>query len=143
MQSIVSAWTVAYKYRIAGNFQGGKIFVIEQYVVISWIIFSWLLLALQVKVGKVASFVGKIFVVKPPTTKTTNIVLHENYPLWQNNYALFSAYYAFEHCPKFSLLCPSKEPIMPHIDVIIFSAVSNKKIISFTLYQQEIISFGK
>ncbi len=30
-------------------------------------------LALQVKVGKVASFVGKIFVVRPPTTKTTNI----------------------------------------------------------------------
>ena len=30
-------------------------------------------LALQVKVGKVASFVGKIFVVRPSTTKTTNI----------------------------------------------------------------------
>ncbi len=27
-------------------------------------IFSWLLLALQVKVGKVASFAGKIFVVR-------------------------------------------------------------------------------
>ncbi len=34
------------------------------------------------------------------------------------NYALFSPYYAFEHCPKFSLLCLLKEPIMPHIDVI-------------------------
>ena len=42
---------------------------------------SWLELALQVKVGKVASFVGKIFVVRPPTTKTTNILPHENYTL--------------------------------------------------------------
>ncbi len=40
------------------------------------------LLALQVKVGKVASFVGKIFVVRPPTTKTTNILPHENYTLY-------------------------------------------------------------
>ncbi len=39
--------------------------MVEQYLVISWILFSWLLLALQVKVGKVASFVGKIFVVRP------------------------------------------------------------------------------
>ena len=38
--------------------------------------------ALQVKVGKVASFVGKIFVVRPPTTKTTNILPHENYTLY-------------------------------------------------------------
>ncbi len=45
-------------------------------------IFSWLLLALQVKVGTVASFVGKIFVVRPPTTKTTNIFPHENYTLY-------------------------------------------------------------
>ncbi len=41
-----------------------------------------MLLALQVKVGKVASFVGKIFVVRPPTTKTTNILPHENYTLY-------------------------------------------------------------
>ncbi len=34
-------------------------------------------LALQVKVGKVASFV-----VKPSTTKTMNILPHENYPLY-------------------------------------------------------------
>ncbi len=34
------------------------------------------------KVGKVASFVGKIFVVRPPTTKTTNILPHENYTLY-------------------------------------------------------------
>ncbi len=46
--------------------------MVEQYLVTSWIIFSWLLLALQVKVGKVASFVGKIFVVRASTTKTTN-----------------------------------------------------------------------
>ena len=39
-------------------------------------------LALQVKVGKVASFVGKIFVIRPPTTKTTNILPHKNYPLY-------------------------------------------------------------
>ncbi len=36
----------------------------------------------QVKVGKVASFVGKIFVVRPPTTKTMNILPHENYTLY-------------------------------------------------------------
>ncbi len=41
---------------------------------------DWLiLLALQVKVGKVASFVGKILVVRP---STTNIFPHENYPLY-------------------------------------------------------------
>ena len=32
--------------------------------------------------GKGASFVGKIFVVRAPTTKTTNILPHENYPLY-------------------------------------------------------------
>ncbi len=53
--------------------------MVQQYCYISWVIFSWLELALQVKVGKVASFVGKIFVVRPPTTKTTNILLHKNY----------------------------------------------------------------
>ncbi len=31
--------------------------MVEQYLVNLWIIFLWLLLALQVKVGKVASFV--------------------------------------------------------------------------------------
>ena len=30
----------------------------------------------------VEAFVGKIFVVRPPTTKTTNILPHENYPLY-------------------------------------------------------------
>ncbi len=49
-----------------------------------FVLFSWLLLALQVKVGKVASFVGKIFVVQCSTTKTTNILPHENYPLYGN-----------------------------------------------------------
>ncbi len=56
--------------------------MVQQYRDISWVIFSWLELALQVKVGKVASFVGKIFMVRPPTTKTTNILPHENYPLY-------------------------------------------------------------
>ncbi len=113
-------------YRLAGNFWRTK--------------YSWLLLALQVKVGKIASFVGtgpagstavigppdqvhcsdritgpgamdlvrwsdhssgpgpldsngpgpvvrsqqwnKIFVVRPSITKTTNILPHENYPLY-------------------------------------------------------------
>ncbi len=31
---------------------------------------------------QVASFVGKIFVVRPPTTKITNILPHENYTLY-------------------------------------------------------------
>ncbi len=34
--------------------------MVEEYLVSLWFIYSWLLLALQVKVGKVASFVGKI-----------------------------------------------------------------------------------
>ncbi len=34
------------------------------------------------KVSKVASFVGKIFMVRPSTTKTTNILPHESYPLY-------------------------------------------------------------
>ncbi len=61
---------------IAGNF------VVQQYLVSLWLIYSWLLLALQVKVGKVASFVVKIFVLQCSTTKTTNILSHENYPLY-------------------------------------------------------------
>ncbi len=43
--------------------------MIQQYLVSFWLIFSWLLLALQVKVGKVASFTN------------IYIVPHENYPL--------------------------------------------------------------
>ncbi len=61
-------------YRIAGNFRGSAIS--SQFVVL----FSWFLLGLQVKVGKVASFVGKIFVVHYSTTKTMNILPHENLP---------------------------------------------------------------
>ncbi len=38
-----------------------------------------------VKVGKVASFVGKIFVVRFSTTKTTNILPHKDYPLYGND----------------------------------------------------------
>ncbi len=58
-----------------GNFRGSKhSWLVEQYLVSSWILFSWLLLALQVKVVKVASFVGKIFVLRDSTTKTTNIL---------------------------------------------------------------------
>ncbi len=58
--------------------------MVQQYlhVVSSRILFSWLLLALQVKVGKVASFVGKIFVVQCSTMKTMNNLPHENYPLY-------------------------------------------------------------
>ncbi len=37
---------------------------------------------LQVKVGKVTSFVGKIFVVRASTMKTTNILHHENDQLY-------------------------------------------------------------
>ncbi len=58
--------------------------MVEQYLVTSWIIFVWLLLALlvHVKASKVTSFVGKIFVVQCSTTKTTNILPHENYQLY-------------------------------------------------------------
>ncbi len=47
---------------------------------------SWLLLALQVKIGKVVLFVGKIFVVRPSTMITTNILPHENYQLYGMRY---------------------------------------------------------
>ncbi len=47
-----------------------------------YLVSSWLLLALQVKVGKVALFVGKIFAIQCSTTKTTNILPHENHPLY-------------------------------------------------------------
>ncbi len=74
-------------YRIAGNFRGTKYSWFSNIeTLISWVIFSWLELALQVKVGKVASFVGKIFVVRPPTTKTTNILPHDNYTLYGTLY---------------------------------------------------------
>ncbi len=47
-------------YCIAGDFWGTKCsWLSNNNLVISYIIFLWLLLALQVKVGKVASFVGK------------------------------------------------------------------------------------
>ncbi len=55
---------------------GVKIFVAA---IFSKFIYSWLLLAQQVKVGKVASFVGKIFVLQCSTTKTTNILPHKSY----------------------------------------------------------------
>ena len=42
-------------------------------------------LALQVKVSKVALFVGKIFVDRPSTTKTTNIFPNENYPVYSQS----------------------------------------------------------
>ena len=52
----------------------------SHYLVSSWIVLcSWLLLALQVKVVKVASFVGKIFVFRVSTTK---MLPPENYPLY-------------------------------------------------------------
>ncbi len=51
--------------------------MVQQYFDVSWITFSWLLLAV-----KVASFVGKIFVVRAPTTKTTNILSPGNYQLY-------------------------------------------------------------
>ncbi len=55
--------------------------MVQQLLVNSWFsIYSWLLLALQVKVSKVASFVGKIFVVQCSTTK---MLPHENYPLYR------------------------------------------------------------
>ncbi len=49
-----------------------------------WFIYSCLLLALQVKVGKVASFVGKIFVVQCSTTHKKPRVFFpmKNYPLY-------------------------------------------------------------
>ena len=60
------------------NIRGSAIlrhFVDNIFVVAAWIVG---------KVGKVTSFVGKIFVVRPPTTKTTNILPHENYQLYGN-----------------------------------------------------------
>ncbi len=55
-------------------------FVVEQYLVLLWIKFLWLELVLHVKVGKVTSFVGIQII--PSTMKTTNILPHENNPLY-------------------------------------------------------------
>ncbi len=55
--------------------------MVEQYLVFRGYYFRGLL-ALQVMVGKVASFMDKIFVVRPSTTKTMNILPHENYHLY-------------------------------------------------------------
>ncbi len=49
--SIKTRGTKCTDIHVVGIFRD-KIFVVEQYLVISWVIFSWLLLALQVKVGK-------------------------------------------------------------------------------------------
>ena len=54
--------------------------MVEQYLVTSWIKFLWLLLALQVKVGNVASFV-----VRASTMKTMNIL-----PPPPGNYQLYT-----------------------------------------------------
>ncbi len=71
-------YCITIDYRIASNFRGSIIFVVQPCS--SWFLFSWLLLALQVKVGKVASFVGKIFVVQYSTsllnTTRENITRH-------------------------------------------------------------------
>ena len=71
-------------------------FVVQQSRDISWVNFSRLEFALQVKVGKVgkvASFVGKIFVVRPSTTKTTNILSPRKFPsIYVRYYDLVSAY---------------------------------------------------
>ena len=49
--------------------------MVQEYLVSLWFIYSWLLLALQVKVGKVALFVGKIFVLQCSTTKITRYTI--------------------------------------------------------------------
>ncbi len=83
---------VCYNYRIAGNFRGSKYSrgsaIFRQFHVF---IYSCLLLALQVKVGKVASFVGTIFVLQCSTiyTKPTNIFPHENYPLYDTSVYMY------------------------------------------------------
>ncbi len=66
---------IASYYRIAGDFWGAKY---------SWLAIFIVIAALQVKVGKVGSFVGKIFVVRPSTPKTTNLLPQAkiNYPLY-------------------------------------------------------------
>ncbi len=72
------------KYRIARvifggqNIRGSAIDIYSQFVVL----FSWLLLALQVKVGKVASFVGKILWSSVQPRQPRIFCPHENYPLY-------------------------------------------------------------
>ncbi len=58
--------------------------------------------------------------------------------LGPGNLCSFSSYYAFEQPPKFSVLCSSKEPIMPHIDVInnLFSAVVTTLVVLYISIQQ-------
>ncbi len=66
-----------------------KTFVVKQ-------LFLWLLLALQIKVVKVASFVGKIFVLRDSTTKTTKCLPTENSPLYGTPTHTYSTYTALE-----------------------------------------------
>ncbi len=91
--------------------------MVQQYLVSLWFIYSWLLLALQVKVGKVASFVGKIFVVQ----------CHENHEYFSPrklpaNYLLYGAHtqslddalemmasHAHDHAPSMPLVLPSAD----------------------------------
>ncbi len=52
--------------------------MVEQYLVSSWIVLSWLVLELQVKV---ASFVGKISVLRDSATKPQIFAPHKNYAI--------------------------------------------------------------
>ncbi len=68
-------------YRIAGNFGGQNIrgsAILRHFVGNIFVVAAC---TAGKGISKVASFVGKIFVVRPLTTKTINILPHESYPL--------------------------------------------------------------
>ncbi len=65
-------------YRIAGNFQETKYSWLRHFVGNIFVVAACT--AGKGRQGR--SFVGKIFVVRPPTMKTTNILPHENYTLY-------------------------------------------------------------
>ena len=81
--------------------------MVEQYLVISWIIFSWLLLALQVKVGKVAhswvNICGQTF-----NHKNHKYFAYEYYPLYGISFAKIIIYRLkvelYQSCMYFMLL---------------------------------------
>ncbi len=51
---------------------------------------------------------GKIFVVRPPTTKTTNILPHETYTLY-TDYTLYTVFFASEGA---CILLPCDQDLM-------------------------------
>ncbi len=77
---------------VAGNFRGSKYLWFSNINISQFVVYIFVVSACTAGKGsKVTSFVGKIFVVECSTTKTTNILPHENYPLYGSVHAQYHA----------------------------------------------------